>query len=240
MLLCFALLSLFAPAAACASAHTQPPHPAQHQQRDLKIEKIETSRRLRPKRDIPRSYAVIVGISRYPKLPGSWQLNSGARRAIHLHRADQSGRRQFQAGKRPRADRRQGDAGASARRSTSGCPRWQRGRPRGDLLRRPRLRLRRQGLSGALRFRSRQRRRHRLSHGRTGRGDRREDPRKWKILLTDACHSGAISPEETRELEPSWRSLTSRSFRSPPAATARAPSRVPNWKAATASSLTMW
>jgi tetratricopeptide (TPR) repeat protein len=62
-------------AAACTFAQQTPPkQPPLDQQRDLKIERIGGETAPLPKGGIPRSYAVIVGISSYPKLPEKWQL----------------------------------------------------------------------------------------------------------------------------------------------------------------------
>ncbi len=70
------LALLCAATAACALAQQQPPakQPSGQQQRDLKIEKFGDEPSPLPKGGIPRSYAVIVGISRYQKLPDKWQL----------------------------------------------------------------------------------------------------------------------------------------------------------------------
>jgi tetratricopeptide (TPR) repeat protein len=61
---------------ACALAQQAPPKqaPPNQQQRDLKIEKIGDEPVPLPKGGIPRSYAVIVGISHYQKLPDKLQL----------------------------------------------------------------------------------------------------------------------------------------------------------------------
>jgi hypothetical protein len=69
---------------ALAAAQTPPPtQPAQQQQRDLKIEKIGDETTAPPKTPtIPRSYAVIIGISAYPK-PGRRQLQAGERTRPH-------------------------------------------------------------------------------------------------------------------------------------------------------------
>jgi tetratricopeptide (TPR) repeat protein len=72
---------------ACALAQQQAPPPKQQpgqQQRDLKIEKIDEPVPL-PKGGIPRSYAVIVGISRYQKLPEKWQLQFAERDAQSIY-----------------------------------------------------------------------------------------------------------------------------------------------------------
>ena len=73
--------------AVCGSAQQQPPQqpPANQQQRDLKIEKIGGEPAPLPKGGIPRSYAVIVGISSYPKLPANLQLQFAERDAQSIH-----------------------------------------------------------------------------------------------------------------------------------------------------------
>jgi tetratricopeptide (TPR) repeat protein len=76
---------------ACASAQQAPPSqqrpqpPTPNQQRDLKIEKIGDEPAPLPKGGIPRSYAVIVGISRYPNLPDKLQLQFPERDAQSIY-----------------------------------------------------------------------------------------------------------------------------------------------------------
>src|SRR5581483_61047 len=55
------------------------------QQRDLKIEKIEDSAAPPKLQTIPRSYAVIVGIARYQKLPDKLQLQYSERDAQSIY-----------------------------------------------------------------------------------------------------------------------------------------------------------
>src|SRR5580692_12262650 len=76
---------------ACAFTQQAPPSqqppkpPAPNQQRDLKIEKIPDEPVPLPKGGIPRSYAVIVGISRYPNLPDKLQLQFAERDAQSIY-----------------------------------------------------------------------------------------------------------------------------------------------------------
>ena len=71
---------------ACAIAQQPPPkQPPNQQQRDLKIEKIGDEPVPLPKGGIPRSYAVVVGISRYQKLPEKWQLQFAERDAQSIY-----------------------------------------------------------------------------------------------------------------------------------------------------------
>ena len=66
----------------------QPPKPpAKQQERDLKLEKIETPLSGAPKAppSIPRSYAVIVGVSSYQNLPPHFQLQFAERDAQSIH-----------------------------------------------------------------------------------------------------------------------------------------------------------
>jgi tetratricopeptide (TPR) repeat protein len=74
-------------AAVCAFAQQQPPSqpPPKQQQRDLKIEKIPDEPVPLPKGGIPRSYAVIVGISRYQNLPEKLQLQYSERDAQSIY-----------------------------------------------------------------------------------------------------------------------------------------------------------
>ena len=55
------------------------------QQRDLKLEKIEEPKA--PANAPAHSYAVIVGISAYPKLPDKWQLHFPERDAQSIYTA---------------------------------------------------------------------------------------------------------------------------------------------------------
>lgn len=77
----FALIC--AAAASCVLAQQQAP--PNQQQRDLKIEKIGDEPAPMPKGGIPRSYAVIVGISHYQKLPDKWQLGFPERDAQSIY-----------------------------------------------------------------------------------------------------------------------------------------------------------
>ena len=70
--------------AALAAAQTPPKQPPQKQVRDLKIEK-EDETPLPTGQTIPRSYAVIVGISRYKNLPDKLQLQFAERDAQSIH-----------------------------------------------------------------------------------------------------------------------------------------------------------
>ena len=75
-----ALISILAGAVCAAQQQTQP-----QQQRDLKIEKIEDAGAPPKLQTIPRSYAVIVGISRYQKLPDRLQLQYPERDAQSIY-----------------------------------------------------------------------------------------------------------------------------------------------------------
>ena len=77
------LLFLFA-LAGLAAAQTQTPPPAK-QQRDLKIEKIDEP--TLPPNAPAHSYAVIVGVSKYPNLPANLQLRFSERDAQSIYTA---------------------------------------------------------------------------------------------------------------------------------------------------------
>jgi tetratricopeptide (TPR) repeat protein len=81
------IVLICAVAAACALAQQQAPPKQQpgQQKRDLKIEKIEDESPTLPTGGIPRSYAVIVGISRYQKLPEKSQLHFPQRDAESIY-----------------------------------------------------------------------------------------------------------------------------------------------------------
>ncbi len=74
-------LVLFAVSAFAQTQQTQ----GQTQQRDLKIEKIEDAGAPPKLQTIPRSYAVIVGISRYQNLPEKLQLQYAERDAQSIY-----------------------------------------------------------------------------------------------------------------------------------------------------------
>src|SRR5262245_44076406 len=73
------VLSLFF--AVVAVAEQQPPPKPNQQQRDLKLERIDENSSLPKATTIPRSYAVIVGISAYQNLPANLQLRYAERDA---------------------------------------------------------------------------------------------------------------------------------------------------------------
>jgi tetratricopeptide (TPR) repeat protein len=75
---------LFLACAGFAIAQAPPKQPPQKQERDLKIEK-EDETPLPTGQSIPRSYAVIVGISRYGKLEDKFQLQYAERDAQSIH-----------------------------------------------------------------------------------------------------------------------------------------------------------
>jgi tetratricopeptide (TPR) repeat protein len=68
--------------ALCCTAFAQTPPPAKTQQRDLKVEKLDNETAGAPKAPrIPRSYAVIVGVSQYRNLEARLQLQFAERDA---------------------------------------------------------------------------------------------------------------------------------------------------------------
>src|SRR6516225_2190158 len=78
---------LLASALSAAQTSSQSKPPQQPQQRDLKIEKIEDVTAPSKAPLIPRSYAVIIGISKYPKLDAGHQLSYAARDAQSIYTA---------------------------------------------------------------------------------------------------------------------------------------------------------
>jgi tetratricopeptide (TPR) repeat protein len=79
------LVMIFTAAVGFAQAQQPPQTPAKQQQRDLKIEKIEDAGAPPKQQIIPRSYAVIVGISRYQKLEERLQLQFAERDAQSIY-----------------------------------------------------------------------------------------------------------------------------------------------------------
>jgi hypothetical protein len=97
-----------------------------NQQRDLKLEKIEPPK---PPSNAPaQSYAVIVGISAYPKLPAGLQLHFPERDAQSIYTAlisPEGGN--FKAENVKVLTGAKATLAASGRRSARGCPRWRKG-----------------------------------------------------------------------------------------------------------------
>ncbi|MGA7234843.1 MAG: tetratricopeptide repeat protein [Bryobacteraceae bacterium] len=79
------LVLIFTAAVGFAQAQQPPQTPPKQQQRDLKIEKIEDAGAPPKLQTIPRSYAVIVGISRYQKLEERLQLQFAERDAQSIY-----------------------------------------------------------------------------------------------------------------------------------------------------------
>ena len=183
--------------AGLAAAQTPPPG---SQQRDLKLEKIEPPK---PPSNAPaHSYAVIVGISAYPKLPAKWQLHFPERDAQSIYTALISPE-----GGNFKAENVKELTGAQATLAAirQAIDVWLPSVAQGD----DRVVI------------------YFAGHGTIFDGKAYLAPSdfdlakptttgfpmdelgatlggkihaKWKILLTDACHSGAISPEDTESI----------------------------------------
>ena len=190
------LLSAFA-VAGLASAQTPP---ANSQQRDLKLEKIEPPK---PPSNAPaHSYAVIVGISAYPKLPPERQLHFPERDAQSIYTAlisPEGGN--FKAENVKMLTGAQANLAAIRQQIGTWLPSVAQGDDRVVI--------------------------YFAGHGFIFEGKAYLAPSdfdmknvkgtgypmdelgatiggkihaKWKVLLTDACHSGAITPEDTENL----------------------------------------
>ncbi|MGQ9917888.1 MAG: caspase family protein, partial [Bryobacteraceae bacterium] len=83
------LARLMLVAAAAAAAAQQPAPPPPEQQRDLKFTREPAAPVVKPGERvvIPRSYALVIGISGYPKLPPQGQLRFPARDAAAIYAA---------------------------------------------------------------------------------------------------------------------------------------------------------
>ncbi|HEY1495921.1 MAG TPA: caspase family protein, partial [Candidatus Solibacter sp.] len=79
--------SVLAVALCCCSALAQTPPPAKTQQRDLKVEKLDEPTGAPKAPRIPRSYAVIVGVSKYRNLEAKLQLQFAERDAQSIFTA---------------------------------------------------------------------------------------------------------------------------------------------------------
>jgi tetratricopeptide (TPR) repeat protein len=195
--------------ASLAAAQTPP---SGSQQRDLKLEKIEPPK---PPSNAPaHSYAVIVGISAYPKLPPKWQLHFPERDAQSIYTAlisPEGGNFKVENVKVLTG----AQATLAAIRQAIGV--WLPSVAQGD----DRVVI------------------YFAGHGTifggkaylapsdfdlanpTGTGYPMDElsttlggkiHAKWKILLTDACHSGAISPEDTESINHGLGDLTQSLF----------------------------
>jgi tetratricopeptide (TPR) repeat protein len=73
-------------AAIAAGAQTQQQPPPDQKKRDLKVEKLDADSTLPPAAKVPpRSYAVVIGVSRYPKLAEKYQLRFPERDAQSMN-----------------------------------------------------------------------------------------------------------------------------------------------------------
>jgi tetratricopeptide (TPR) repeat protein/uncharacterized caspase-like protein len=80
----FRILAALASCSLIASAQAQPPK-IQIQKRDLKIEEIEPDAPTPKRKGAVRSWAVIVGVAKYPKLPADQQLEFPERDAQSIY-----------------------------------------------------------------------------------------------------------------------------------------------------------
>ena len=202
------LVSAFA-LAGLAAAQTPPPA---KQQRDLKLEKIEAPKA--PANAPAHSYAVIVGISAYPHLPADKQLRFPERDAQSIHTALISseggnfkaenvkmltGAKATLAGMRQEIDNwlpsvAQGDDRVVIYFAGHGFIKDGKGylAPYDFDLANP------QGTGYPM--------------DELGSIIGGKIHAKWKVLLTDACHSGAISPEDTENINHGLGNLTQSLF----------------------------
>ena len=184
-----------------AGAQTAPPSSGANQTRDLKLEAIEPPKL--PANAPAHSYAVIVGISAYPKLPAKYQLHYPERDAESIYTALISPE-----GGNFKAENVKVLTGAKATLAAirQAIDTWLPSVAQGD----DRVVI------------------YFAGHGFVLRDGKAylapvdfnmDDPKgtgfpmdelastiggkihaKWKVLLTDACHSGAISPEDSQSL----------------------------------------
>ena len=158
----------------------QAPTPSDQQGRDLTRVEDNAKPTDTAKVNIPRSYALVVGIASYKKLAAKAQLQFSSRDAEDIYTTLIS----KEGGNFPAQNVHKliNDAATLAEspprigRMAAICDRAR--RPSADLLRGPWLYLRRQGLSCPLRRRPRQDWRHRPSDGGTGSHGEHQDPRQ--------------------------------------------------------------
>lgn len=192
-------------------AAAQTPAPG-NQQRDLKLEKIEPPK---PPSNAPaHSYAVIVGISAYPKLPSRWQLHFPERDAQSIYTAlisPEGGN--FKAENVKELTGSQATLAAIRQAIDVWLPSVAQGDDRvviyfaghglifdGKAYLAPSdFDLAKPTTTG-------------FPMDELGATLGGKIHAKWKILLTDACHSGAISPEDTESLNHGLGDLTQSLF----------------------------
>jgi tetratricopeptide (TPR) repeat protein len=188
------LLSLFA-LATLAAAQNQPP-----QQRDLKLEKLEEP--ALPPNAPAHSYAVIIGVSQYPNLPANLQLRFSERDAQSIYTtliSPEGGN--FKAENVKVLTGAKATLAAIRREIGTWLPSVAQGDDRvviyfaghGFLYQG-------KGYLAPYDFRSDQITASGYPMDELGAAIGAKIHAKWKILLTDACHSGAISPEDTASL----------------------------------------
>jgi tetratricopeptide (TPR) repeat protein len=192
-------------------AAAQTPAPA-NQQRDLKLEKIEPAK---PPSNAPaHSYAVIVGIAAYPKLPARWQLHFPERDAQSIYTALISPE-----GGNFKAENVKVLTGAKATlagiRQEIGA--WLPSMAQGD----DRVVIYFAGHGfifdgkaylAPYDFDMANAKATGYPMDELGATIAGKIHAKWKVLLTDACHSGAISPEDTENLNHGLGDLTQSLF----------------------------
>src|SRR5580698_6381997 len=187
------LLSALSLAGLLATAQTPP----NSQQRDLKIEKIEEPK---PPSNAPaHSYAVIVGISAYPKLPANRQLHFPERDAQSIYTALISPE-----GGNFKAENIKILTGAKATlaniRQEIGV--WLPSVAKGDdrvviFFAGHGFMNQGKGYLAPVDFEFAKAQTTGYPMDELGATIGAKIQAKWKILLTDACHSGAISPDDT-------------------------------------------
>jgi tetratricopeptide (TPR) repeat protein len=192
------LLSVLA-LAGLAAAQTQPP-PAKQQQRDLKIEKIDEP--TLPANAPAHSYAVIIGVSKYPNLPADRQLQFTERDAQSIYTALISPE-----GGNFKVENIKVLTGAKATLASvrQAIGTWLPSVAQGDdrvviYFAGHGFIYGGKGYLAPYDFNPNKIAATGYPMDELGATIGGKIHAKWKILLTDACHSGAISPEDTESL----------------------------------------
>jgi tetratricopeptide (TPR) repeat protein len=202
------LFSVFA-LAGLAAAQTPPqaPTPPAQQQRDLKLEKIDDA--TLPSNAPAHSYAVIIGVSKYPNLPANLQLQFSERDAQSIYTALISPE-----GGNFKAENIRVLTGAKA--SLAGIRQeigvWLPSVAQGDdrvviYFAGHGFLYQGKGYLAPYDFSLDKVTATGYPMDELGAAIGGKIHAKWKILLTDACHSGAISPEDTESLNHSLSNL---------------------------------
>ena len=205
---------LFLLFAMAALAFPQPPKQQQQQQRDLKLEKVEEPTLPAKLPSIPKSYAVIVGISKYPNLAQNLQLQFADRDAQSIYTILISPE-----GGNFKAENVKVLTGAKATLAgmRQAIDSWLPSVAKEDdrvliYFAGHGFLYKQKGYLAPYDFNADDVTSSGYPMDELGSVIGSKIHAKWKILLTDSCHSGAISPEDTQSLNHTLANLNTSLF----------------------------